>query len=61
MSRSLGTPGQWTAPIQVRPDGYVDARTTGRGIRMKLSLVGPHILPFTLGEHLVDYAVRGDR
>jgi hypothetical protein len=61
MSRSLGTPGQWTAPIQIRPDGYVDARTTGRGIRMKLSVVGPHILPFTVGEHLVDYAIRGDR
>jgi hypothetical protein len=60
-SRSLGAKGVWTPPIQIRPDGYVDARTTGRDIRMKLSVVGPHILPFTVGQHLVDFAVRGDR
>lgn len=60
-SRSVGTPEQWTAPIPLRPDGYVDARTTGRDIRMKISTVGPGILPFTVGQHLVDFAVRGDR
>ena len=60
-SRSKGALGQWTAPIPVRPDGYVDARTTGRDIRMRISLAGPPILPFTVGQHLVDFAVRGDR
>jgi hypothetical protein len=55
------TPGQWTPPIPVRPDGYVDARITGRDIRMRISTISPQILPFTLGQHQVDIAVRGDR
>lgn len=54
---------QWSnaAPITLRNDGYVDARVTGRDIRMKISLVGPQIKPFTLGQSLIDFAVRGDR
>jgi hypothetical protein len=60
-SRSTGTPGMWTPPIQLRTDGYVDARVTGRDLRMKISTVGPAVLPFTVGQHLVDFAVRGDR
>lgn len=55
------TPGQWTQPIQLRPDGYVDARVTGRDIRMRIKCVGPQILPWTVGQHLVDFALRGDR
>ena len=54
-------PGQWSAPVPIRPDGYVDARTTGRAMRMRISTIGPRILPFTVGQHLVDFAVRGDR
>lgn len=61
-SRSLpaSAAGPWI-PATLRDDGYVDARITGRDIRMRISTVGPRILPFTLGQHLVDYAVRGDR
>jgi hypothetical protein len=63
MSRSLpgSNYGTWTTPVPIRPDGYVDARVTGRGLRMKISTAGPRILPFTVGQHLVDFAVRGDR
>ena len=61
MSRSIGAAGVWSAPIDIRPDGYVDARFTGRGMRMRLSCVGPKISAFTVGQHLVDFAVRGDR
>jgi hypothetical protein len=62
MARSGATNvGQWTAPIVMRPDGYVDMRTTGRNLRLRLSMTGPTVQPFTLGEHLGDWAVRGDR
>jgi hypothetical protein len=61
MSRSTGPPGVWGPPVQLRPDGFVDARVTGRDIRIKISMIGPAILPFTVGQHLVDYAVRGNR
>jgi hypothetical protein len=63
MSRSLpgSQYGTWTAPVAIRPDGYVDARVTGRGLRMRISVIGPQVLPFTVGAHLVDFAVRGDR
>ena len=61
-SRSLSdTAGQWSTPVPIRADGYVDARVTGRACRMKISTVTSTIQPFTLGEHLVDFAVRGDR
>jgi len=69
MSRSLDVSspprpvvdGTWTNPVPIRPDGYVDARVTGRDIRMRLSLIGPSIQLFTVGQHLMDFAVRGDR
>ena len=64
MSRSLpgvAVAGKWSAPVPIRPDGYVDARVTGRAMRMKISMIGPRILPFTVGQHLVDFAIRGDR
>ena len=62
MSRSLPPgPGIWTTPVPIRPDGYVDARVTGRGLRMRISTILPVIQPFTLGQHLIDYSVRGDR
>jgi hypothetical protein len=63
MSRALPGAdfGVWTPPLTVRPDGYVDIRTTGRALRMKISTVGPRVLPFTLGQHLMDFTVRGDR
>jgi hypothetical protein len=60
-TRSQGDPEVWTTPVPIRQDGYVDARVTGRDIRMKISCIGPQIVPFTLGQHLVDIVVRGDR
>jgi hypothetical protein len=49
-----------TPPIVIRPDGYLDLRTTGRDIRMRCSVVGPEVTRFTLGQHLIDVAQRGD-
>jgi hypothetical protein len=50
-----------TPPKPVRPDGYVDFRTTGRDIRLRIDLAGPSVNPVTVGQHLVDAVVRGDR
>jgi hypothetical protein len=61
MSRSLGAAEQQTVPRSVRADGYVDFRTTGRDIRLKIELAGPNVLPITVGQHLVDAVQRGDR
>jgi hypothetical protein len=61
MSRA-GIAEAWSAPFFVRPDGYVDVRLTSRGSRMKISTINTTIInPFTVGQHLVDFAVRGDR
>jgi hypothetical protein len=67
-SRSLGVSEAQTAPRSVRSDGYVDFRTTGRDVRLKIEMtdVGSgnkqHVaLPFTLGQHLVDAVQRSDR
>ena len=67
-SRSLGAAEQQTIPRSVRTDGYVDFRTTGRDIRLKIEVteVGSNnqthvVLPFTLGQHLIDATIRGDR
>jgi|HubBroStandDraft_5_1064220.scaffolds.fasta_scaffold46648_3 hypothetical protein len=50
-----------TAPKPVRPDGYIDFRTTGRDIRLRIALAGPAVLPVTVGQHLIDSVPRGDR
>ena len=60
-SRSAGAPEVQTTPIPVRSDGYVDFRTTGRDIRLKLEVAGAPVLPFTVGSHLVDAVPRSDR
>jgi hypothetical protein len=60
-SRSLGSAELQTAPRSVRTDGYVDFRTTGRDIRLKIELAGPNVWPITVGQHLVDATLRGDR
>jgi hypothetical protein len=63
MSRSPGGMGNWSQPYQLRADGsgYVDVRVTGRALRMKISVASPPVTPFTVGQHLFDFAVRGDR
>ena len=42
-------------------NGFVDLRTTGREIRLRIELAGPQVLPVTVGQHLIDSVVRGDR
>ena len=59
-SRSLGTPELQSTPVGVRTDGYVDFRTTGRDVRLRID-IGPVIQPFTIGQMLVDSVPRGDR
>lgn len=72
-SRSLGLPEIQTVPTPVRLDGYVDMRTTGRDIRLRIDLAVPagqiingvasdgSVLPVTVGQHLIDVVLRGDR
>jgi hypothetical protein len=60
-SRSTGAPELQTTPRQVRSDGYVDFRTTGRDIRLRLEVAAQPVLNFTLGQHLFDGVPRGDR
>ena len=60
-SRSLGVPEQQTTPRPVRADGYVDFRTTGRDIRLKIEVGAQPVLDWTVGQHLVDAVARGDR
>jgi hypothetical protein len=72
-SRSLGLQELQTVPRSVRADGYVDFRTTGRDIRLRIDLATPAgmivdgvasdgtVLPVTVGQHLVDAVPRGDR
>ena len=60
-SRLGASPESVTGPRPIRADGYVDFRTTGRDIRMRCSVIGPSVPRFTLGQHLIDVAVRGDR
>lgn len=56
-----------TPPKQVRSNGYVDFRTTGRDIRLKIEIgappgqARPDVRPVTVGQHLIDSVPRGDR
>ncbi len=60
-SRSLGAAEAQSPKIAVRSDGYVDFRTTGRDIRLRIDMAGTAIQPFTIGQHLIDMVQRGDR
>jgi hypothetical protein len=60
-SRSLGLQELQTPLITPRTDGYVDMRTTGRDIRLRIDMASAVVKPFTLGAHLIDMVVRGDR
>jgi hypothetical protein len=42
-------------------NGYIDLRTTGRDIRLRIEVAGPYVNPVTVGAHLIDSVVRGDR
>jgi hypothetical protein len=53
---------QETTPRTVNTsNGYVDFRTTGRDIRLRIALAGPEVNPVTVGQHLIDAVARGDR
>ena len=60
-SRSLGTAEMRSPPVSVRSDGYVDFRTTGRDVRLRIEMGSTTITPFTIGQHLIDAVARGDR
>ena len=60
-SRSIGAPEQATPPKLIRPDGFVDFRTTGRDIRLRFEVIGPTVPDFTVGQHQIDAAPRGGR
>lgn len=60
-SRSLGAPEQQSSLKSVRSDGYIDFRTTGRNMRLRLDIAGPTVPLLTVGEHLIDAVPRGDR
>jgi hypothetical protein len=60
-SRSLGLPELQTPLITPRADGYVDFRTTGRDVRLRIDMASSVVQPFTLGQHLIDAVPRGDR
>ena len=58
---------QQTPLRQVRPNGFVDFRTTGRDIRLRIEIGAlpgqprPEVRPVTVGQHLIDSVPRGDR
>lgn len=60
-SRSRGAPELQSPPGPVRPDGYVDFRTTGRDIRLRIEVAASPVSTWTVGQHLVDAVPRGDR
>jgi hypothetical protein len=60
-SRSSGEAEVQTPVKPVRPDGYVDFRTTGRDLRLRFQVAGPMVNNFTIGQHLIDSVPRGDR
>jgi hypothetical protein len=60
-SRSLGLQELQTPLRPVRQDGYVDFRTTGRDLRLRIDVANQSVEPFTLGQHLIDSVARGDR
>lgn len=60
-SRSVG-PAELQSSFQsVTPNGYVNFRTTGRDIRLRVDLPTPMIVPFTIGQNQIDVVIRGDR
>jgi hypothetical protein len=50
-----------SATRPIRTDGYIDFRTTARDMRLRWEVIGPAVPRFTLGQHLIDIAQRGDR
>lgn len=58
--RSRGVEKQ--SPLkEVRDNGYVDIRKTGRDFRIRIETINPQIFPWTMGQTLVDATPRGKR
>jgi hypothetical protein len=72
-SRTIGLPELQSTRQPVRSNGYVDFRTTGRDMRLRIDLASPagmiingvasdgSVYPVTVGAHLIDFVPRGDR
>jgi hypothetical protein len=50
-----------TPPVLIRPDGFLDFRTTARDMRLRCSVKANPVTPFTIGQSLIDVAQRGQR
>lgn len=50
-----------TPDLSIRANGYVDVRATGRDFRMRVGVKAQPVLPFTLGNTLLDIKKRGSR
>jgi len=59
--RAVGPAEIQTVPVQIGSTGFVDFRTTGRDIRLRFAVSGPLVPMFTMGAHLIDAVMRGDR
>ena len=58
---SIAVAEKQTIPKAVNSNGFLDLRTTGRDIRLRIQIAGPQVNPVTVGQHLVDSVARGDR
>jgi hypothetical protein len=61
MNRLGVSPETITPPVNIRPDGFVDFRTTARDMRLRCSVRANPVTPFTIGQSLIDVAQRGQR
>lgn len=61
LTRNARDPELATSQFPIDGNGFVNFRTTGRDIRLRLSVKGPLVSAFTLGRHLVDATARGWR
>jgi hypothetical protein len=61
MNRLGNSPESLSAPITIRPDGFLDFRATARDMRLRCSVIANPVTPFTIGQSLIDVAQRGQR
>lgn len=51
----------YTPPLELRPNGYVDVRRSGRDFRLRIDSVGPVVPRWTFGQTLLDVRQRGKK
>jgi hypothetical protein len=61
MNRLGSAPETLTPPRSIRPDGFVDFRTTARDMRLRCAVKANPVSPFTIGQSMIDVAQRGQR